>query len=123
LRHFCCDAVKVVWTRNPGTLNLVGEAGDTVKAVRGFMTDVVLELPVSTGEDLLFGAYVSRFMEVRANDVERCAASSDAPYLMIRSDPAVGDHVRIVTFQEPAAASEFSNGWARERTGIKTVAA
>jgi hypothetical protein len=79
------------------------------------MTDVVLQLPVDTGEDLLFGAYVSRFMETRANDVERCAASSDAPYLMIRSDPAVGDQVRILIFQEHGAASDFSSGWARAR--------
>jgi hypothetical protein len=87
------------------------------------MTDVVLQLPVAAGEDLLFGAYVSRFMQTRANDVERFAASSDAPYLMIRSDPAVGDQVRIITFQEHGAASDFSNGWARERAGSKTVAA
>ena len=79
------------------------------------MGDVVLQLPVETNEDLLFGAYVNRFMESRSNDVERFAASSDAPYLMIRSDPAVGDEVKILIFQEHGAASAFSHGWAKAR--------
>jgi hypothetical protein len=79
------------------------------------MTDVVLELPVASAEDHLFGAYVTRFMESRANDVERCAADADAPYLMIRTDPAVGDNVRILIFQEHGAARDFSTGWARAR--------
>lgn len=77
------------------------------------MGDVVLQLPVGSAEDDLFGAYVARFMESRANDVERCA---DAPYLMIRSDPAVGEDVRILIFQEHAAAHDFSSGWARARS-------
>jgi len=87
------------------------------------MTDVVLHLPVDTGEDVLFGAFVSRFMETRANDVERYAAYSDAPYLMIRSDPAVGDQVRILIFQEHSAASDFSSEWARARAGGKRILA
>ena len=87
------------------------------------MADVVLQLPVDTSEDLLFGAYVSRFMETRAGDVERYAANSDAPYLMIRSDPALGDEVRILIFQEHSAASAFSNGLARARAGDKRMTA
>ncbi|HTK35192.1 MAG TPA: hypothetical protein VL358_07910 [Caulobacteraceae bacterium] len=79
------------------------------------MADVVLQLPVAVDEDQLFGAYVSQFMETRAGDVERYAAFCDAPYLMIHSDPAVGDQVRILTFQERDAASEFSTGWALVR--------
>ena len=79
------------------------------------MADVVVQLPVGSSEDLLFGAYLSRFMESRANDVERWAAASDAPYLMIRSDPAVGENIRIVIFQEKAAAAAFSDGWALAR--------
>ncbi len=75
----------------------------------------MLQLPVGSAEDDLFGAYVSRFMASRANDVERCAASSDAPYLMIRSDPAVGEDVRILIFQEHGAARDFSSGWAAAR--------
>ncbi|HTI67450.1 MAG TPA: hypothetical protein VL460_07905 [Caulobacteraceae bacterium] len=79
------------------------------------MGDVVLQLPVETNEDLLFGAYVDRFMESRSNDVERFAVSSDAPYLMIRSDPAVGAAVKILIFQEHGAATAFSSGWAKAR--------
>jgi hypothetical protein len=85
------------------------------------MGDVVLQLPVQTNEDHLFGAYVSRFMESRSNEVERMAASSDAPYLMIRSDPAVGDDVRILIFQEHSAASAFSTGWAQARAGASRI--
>lgn len=81
------------------------------------MADVMLQLPVGTSEDGLFGAYVNRFMESRSIDIERYAAISDAPYLMIRQDPAVGDEVRILIFQEHQAASAFSNGWARARAG------
>lgn len=79
------------------------------------MGDVVLQLPVESSEDLMFGAYVDRFMQSRSTDVERFAASSDAPYLMIRSDPAVGDEVRILIFQEHGAARAFSSGWAQAR--------
>jgi len=79
------------------------------------MGDVVLHLPVEANEDVLFGAFVSRFMESRSIEVERLAASSDAPYLMIRSDPALGDAVRVLIFQEHGAASAFSSGWDRER--------
>ena len=82
------------------------------------MGDVVLQLPVGTSEDLLFGAYVNRFMESRSIDVERYAAVSDAPYLMIRQDPAVGDDVRILIFQEHQAASAFSSGWAKARATV-----
>ena len=79
------------------------------------MTEVVLQLPVDTSEDHLFGRYLDRFMQSRSTEVERLAASSDAPYVMIHSDPAVGEAVRIVTFQEPGAATAFSSGWDRAR--------
>ena len=79
------------------------------------MAEVVLQLPVDTSEDHLFGRYLDRFMQSRSTEVERMAASSDAPYVMIHSDPAVGEAVRIVTFQEPGAATAFSSGWHRAR--------
>lgn len=79
------------------------------------MGDVVLQLPVEASEDGLFGAFVNRFMASRSTDVERLAASSDAPYLMIRSDPAIGDQVKIVIFQEHGAASAFFSGWTKAR--------
>ncbi len=82
------------------------------------MTDVVLHLPVDTGEDVLFGAFVSRFMETRANDVERYAACSDAPYLMIRSDPQPDFDLKVLTFQERRAAREFSQGWSAAVAGL-----
>jgi len=79
------------------------------------MGDVVLHLPVESNEDVLFGAFVSRFMESRSTEIERCAVSSDAPYLMIRSDPALGEEMRVLIFQEDSAANAFSSGWAKAR--------
>lgn len=79
------------------------------------MAEVVLQLPVTASEDFIFGRFLERFMESRVREVERMAASSDAPYLMIHTDPALGDAVRIVTFQEADAASAFSTGWAQAR--------
>jgi hypothetical protein len=79
------------------------------------MTEVVLQLPVDASEDHLFGRFLDRFMQSRSTEVERLAASSDAPYVMIHSDPALGTEVKIVTFQEPGAASAFSTGWQNVR--------
>jgi hypothetical protein len=70
------------------------------------MAEVVLQLPVAANEDQIFG---------RSRDVERMASSSDAPYLMIHTDPALGEFMRILTFQEADAASAFSSGWAQAR--------
>lgn len=80
-------------------------------------TEVVLQLPVDASEDHLFGHFLDRFMQSRAGDVERLAACSDAPYVMVHSDPAVGEKVKIVTFQEPGAATDFSSAWLRIRGG------
>ncbi len=79
------------------------------------MAEVVLQLPVDASEDHLFGRFLDRFMQSRSTEVERLAAESDAPYVMIHSDPALGDEMKIVTFQEAAAANDFSSGWRRAR--------
>lgn len=79
------------------------------------MAEVVLQLPVEINEDLLFGRFLDRFIEARASDVDRLSTTSDAPYVMIHSDPNLGDSVRVITFQEAAAANDFSSGWARAR--------
>lgn len=79
------------------------------------MTEVVLQLPVDASEDHLFGHFLDRFMQSRSTEVERLAACSDAPYVMVRSDPALGEMVRIVTFQEAGAATDFSSAWHRIR--------
>ena len=83
------------------------------------MTDVVVQLPVGNGEEAqLFGAYLNRFMEQRTFEAERLAATADAPYLMVRSDPGLGAELKVLTFQERAAARAFSSGWARARRGL-----
>jgi hypothetical protein len=34
---------------------------------------------------------------------------------MIRSDPALGEEMRVLIFQEDSAANAFSSGWAKAR--------
>ena len=82
------------------------------------MSDVVLTLPVQAGEEaLLFGRFLNRFMETRSSEAELMAASSDAPYMMVRSDPLEGQELKVLTFQETSVASAFSTGWAKLRKG------
>lgn len=83
------------------------------------MTDVVVELPVTWGEEAqLFGAYLNRFMEQRTREATLMAETADAPYLMVRSAPARDAELKVLIFQERAAASDFSRGWARARRGL-----
>ncbi len=75
------------------------------------MADVVITLPVRSGaEDELFGSYFNRFLESRCRP-EPCDA--DAPFVMLRSDPAYEPPVKTVIFQEHDMAAEFSSGWRR----------
>jgi hypothetical protein len=82
------------------------------------MSDVVLKFPVQTGEVAqLFGRFLSSFIESQTSEVERLAASADAPYLMMRTDLDQTGEIRVLIFQEPSAASAFSTGWAEMLTG------
>ena len=86
------------------------------------MGDVVLKLPIRLGEEAqLFGAYLNRFMESRSFEAERMAEFSDAPYLMMRSDPGVEQDLKVLIFQERSVASAFSNGWAKTRNERRTL--
>ena len=88
------------------------------------MTDVVLTLPVKVGEEaLLFGRFLNRFMESRSCEAEQMAADSDAPYMMVRSDPLDGQELKVLTFQETSVASAFSTGWAKLRKGASAARA
>jgi len=81
------------------------------------MADVVLKLPIRGGEEAqLFGNFLNRFMESRSFEAERMAETSDAPYLMVRSDPGLAEDVKVVIFQERSAASAFSSGCAKARS-------
>ena len=78
------------------------------------MTDIVVTLPVKIGEEaLMFGRFLNRFMESRSDEAERMASFSDAPYMMVRSDPLDGQELKVLTFQEKSVASAFSTGWAK----------
>jgi hypothetical protein len=81
------------------------------------MADVVVKLPIREGEEAqLFGSYLNTFMESRSFEAERMAEFSDAPYLMMRSDPGFDADVKVLIFQERAVASDFSTGWNQMRS-------
>lgn len=87
------------------------------------MTDVVVQLPVQIGEESqAFGSYLNRFMEARTYEAERMAETSDAPYLMVRSDPAPDRELKVLIFQDRSVARAFSSGWAETRRGLKVGA-
>ena len=78
------------------------------------MVDVVVTVPVCAGEeDRLFGRFLGRFLETCALD--KAIAETDAPFVMVRSDPSLGGAVKVVIFQETRAADAFSRGWTRVR--------
>lgn len=81
------------------------------------MTDVVLKLPIQPGEEAhQFGLYLAEFMERRTRWAEKRYAEADAPFMMIRADPAAGEEAKILIFQENRLAEAFSAGWTRRRT-------
>ena len=83
------------------------------------MGEVVVKLPVRDGEEAqLFGDYLSRFLASQGQEAELWAANSDAPYVMIHSDPLADVEMKVITFQERRAAVAFSRGWAEARTGL-----
>jgi hypothetical protein len=80
------------------------------------MGEVVVKLPVRDGEEAqLFGDYLSRFLQSRGQEAELWAANSDAPYVIVHSDPSADVEVKVITFQERRAAVAFSQGWAEAR--------
>lgn len=83
------------------------------------MSDVVVKLPVRNGEEAqLFGDYLSRFLQSRDQEAELWAANSDAPYVMVHSDPLADIEMKVVTFQERRAAVAFFQGWTEACTGL-----
>ena len=88
------------------------------------MTDVVVRLPLLTNEEtVLFGDFLNRFMESQEAGGDPDAANSDAPFLMVHSDSQPDAEVKVVIFQERAAALAFSKGWALARTGLRIAQA
>lgn len=87
------------------------------------MADVIVQLPIAIGEESdAFGSFLNRFMEARADEADRAAATADAPYLMIRSDPAPDRELKVLIFQDRGAAQAFSTGWAETRRGLNMAA-
>jgi len=80
------------------------------------MSDVVLRLAIEPGEEAhQFSIYLSEFMERTLSWAERRAAEADAPFMMIRADPASGQEAKVLIFQENRLARAFSWGWERRR--------
>jgi hypothetical protein len=80
------------------------------------MSDVILRLAIQPGEEAhQFSLYLSEFMERTLSWAERRAAEADAPFMMIRGDPAAGEEAKVLIFQENRLARAFSWGWERRR--------
>jgi hypothetical protein len=83
------------------------------------MSDVVIRFPVRDGEEAaLFGDYLNRFIQNSSSAAAMQAADSDAPYLMVRSDPMADLEMKVLIFQERSAAAAFSSGWAEARGSL-----
>ncbi len=83
------------------------------------MGDVVVKLPVRPGEEAeLFGSFLNSFIEGCGPQAELWAANSDAPYVMVRSDPQHGLDLKVLTFQETRVARDFAQGWAEAVSGL-----
>jgi hypothetical protein len=83
------------------------------------MNDVVVKLPVHAGEEAqLFGSFLNTFIERCSPRAELWAANSDAPYLMVRSDPQPDVEMKVLIFQERRAAADFLRGWAKALAGL-----
>jgi hypothetical protein len=86
------------------------------------MTDVVIKLPVKDGREAeLFGDFLNRFIENSSSDAAVQAADSDAPYLMVRSDPQPNLEMKVLIFQQSSAAVAFSDGWAEACGSLNAV--
>lgn len=89
------------------------------KRVDASMTDVIVKLPVHKGEESdLFGSVLSAFIERLSPRAELWAANSDAPYLMVRSDPQPDFDLKVLTFQDRRAAADFSRRWTEAVAGL-----
>jgi hypothetical protein len=83
------------------------------------MGDVVVKLPVHDGEEAqLFGDFLNQFIESCSPQAEVHAVDSDAPYVMVRSDPQPDMDLKVLIFQERRAAQAFSRGWAKARSNL-----
>ena len=93
------------------------------RVVVASMGDVVVKLPVHPGaEAQLFGSFLSSFIESREQEAELWSADSDAPYVIVRSDPQSDVEMKVVIFQQRRAARDFSRGWARALTDLAAKA-
>jgi hypothetical protein len=83
------------------------------------MGDVVVKLPVREGEEAqLFGNVLKSFIESRSADAGLCADTSDAPYLMVSSDPQPDGEIKVLIFQDDRVARDFSREWAQARISL-----
>jgi hypothetical protein len=84
------------------------------------MTDIVMEIPVALGEEAsLFTTYFQQFVD---QAFISAVTGGEATLLMLRSDPRADHELKVVTFQEPAAAQAFTLGWTRIRESAAQLA-
>jgi hypothetical protein len=83
------------------------------------MGDVVVKLPIHEGEEAqLFDHFLNTFIERCGPGAEQWAANSDAPYVMVHSEPQPDVDLKVLTFQEPQAANNFSREWDAARNNL-----
>ena len=83
------------------------------------MSDVIVRFPVHPGREAqLFGTYLSQFMARLARTSELWDGDSDAPCVMVRSDPLAEFELKELTFQQDSDARDFSSGWAQARLDL-----
>jgi hypothetical protein len=83
------------------------------------MGEVVVKLPIHEGaEAQLFDHVLNTFIESCGPGAEQWAVDSDAPYLMVHSEPQPDVDLKVLTFQEPQAANDFSREWDAARINL-----
>jgi hypothetical protein len=74
--------------------------------------DVVLKMSLRTLEEAdAFSGFLTRFLGACGEAVDHLAAPSEAPFVMVTTEPGPETDLRTVTFQEPDLAAAFARGW------------
>lgn len=84
--------------------------------------DVVLKMTLRTLEEgEAFAGFLTRFLDGCGEAMDRLTAPTEAPFMMVTSEPAGDSDLRTVTFQEPALAAAFSKGWDHVSGGCRAL--
>jgi hypothetical protein len=80
--------------------------------------EVVLRMTLRTLEEAeVFSRVLTRFLETCVTAVDRLVSPTEAPFVMVTSEPIGALDVRTLTFVEPAMAQAFASAWNGAREG------